>query len=59
MYSLRGTCQCPNNIVYHDGLGKLLLIDAEALTQADDGAMARFDDGMNKVEEWMCENLLK
>lgn len=43
----------------HDGLGKLLLVDAEALTQADDGAMARFDDGICQVEEWMCGNLLR
>lgn len=48
----------PNNIVFNDTLNRLLLVDAEALTEADVPAMERFNEGLDKVEEWMCENLL-
>lgn len=49
----------PNNIVYQANMGKLFLVDAEALTEATEEAISRFDYNVGKVEEWMFANLYK
>lgn len=50
--------RAPNNVVYHDALNKLFLVDAEALAQTDETTTNRFLQQLSGVEEWMCENLL-
>ncbi len=49
----------PNNIVYNLETNKLFFVDAEALTQATPEAIDRFNENMDKVEEWMFASLYK
>lgn len=49
----------PNNIVYHPSIGRLFLVDGEALTPHTDEAETRFTDGVECVREWMYSNLEK
>lgn len=50
--------QSPNNVVYHSGLDRLFLIDAEALAPFTEKTAASFDRQMQDLEAWMCQNLL-
>ncbi len=48
----------PNNVVFHSELGRLFLVDAEALTPINEASQSRFEEQIGRLEEWMVENLL-
>lgn len=51
----------PNNVVFYPELDRLrlYLVDAEALAPADEKVLFRFEQEIERLEEWMCESLLK
>lgn len=48
----------PNNIVYHSDVDRLLLVDAEGLSNYDEENGLRFHEEIDRVQEWMHESLL-
>jgi len=51
------TAAGPNNIVYNNYYRRLYLVDAEALGDADEWRIDRFEKQIDQVAEWMHEML--
>jgi hypothetical protein len=49
----------PNNIVYHPGLNRLHLIDAEGLAEATPERIAWYQDQLSQVRDWMFSSLVE
>lgn len=47
----------PSNVVYNQGLNRLLLVDGEAMTLNTDESRAQFLEQIDSVKEWMYLNL--